>query len=67
MIVKYLIQWKKAKKKDIKKLLWDKLPEGLDDKQKEYKIRNLLTSLRTAGIITTDSNNQQKSSWILVK
>lgn len=67
MIVRYLKQWKKAKKKDIKNLLWDKLPEGLDDKQKESKIRNLLTSLRTAGIITTDSNNQQKSSWILVK
>lgn len=67
MIVKYLKQWKKAKKKDIKNLLWDKLPEGLDDKQKESKIRNLLTALRTAGIITTDSDNQQKSSWILVK
>lgn len=67
MIVEYLKQWKKAKKKDIKTLLWDKLPEGLDDKQKESKIKNLLTSLRTAGIITTDSDIQQRSSWILVK
>ncbi len=30
-------------------------------------IRNLLTSLKNAGIITTDSDNQQLSSWVLVK
>ena len=42
MIIEYLKQQKKAKKKDIKNLLWDKLPEGLTDGQKESKIKNML-------------------------
>lgn len=67
LIVEYLRRFGKAKKKDIKSLLWEKLPEVLDDSQKESKIRNLLTSLRKANIITTDSQNQQRSSWVLVK
>lgn len=67
LVVKYLEQYGKAKKKDIRALLWDKLPEILDDKQKEDKMRNLLSSMKRNGIITTDSPNQQKSSWILCK
>lgn len=39
----------------------------LDDKQKDYKIRNLLASMKKAGIIKTDSENQQRSYWILDK
>lgn len=67
LIVKYLEQYKSAKKNDIRQLLWDKLPERMDDKQKEEKLRNLLTSMRKKGIIETDSSNQQRSSWILSK
>lgn len=63
--MKYLEQYGSAKKKDIRKLLWDKLPEIMEDKQKEDKIRNLLSSMRKKGIITTNSRNQQRSSWIL--
>lgn len=51
----------------VTELLWDKLPEVMDDKQKESKIKNLLSQMRRTGIITTDSENQQRSSWILVK
>lgn len=65
LIVKYLAQYGSAKRKDINALLWDKLPSIMEDKRKEDKIRNLLTSLRKQGIIRTDSGNQQKSSWIL--
>ena len=65
MIVDYLKTYKKAKKSDFRKLLWDKLPEILTDAQKDRKINYLLTTLRQKNIITTDSNNQQKSSWIL--
>ena len=39
----------------------------MDDKQKESKVKNLLAKMRRMGIITTDSENQQRSSWILVK
>lgn len=66
LIVKYLEQYGSAKKKDIRILLWDKLPEFMEDKQKEDKLRNLLSSMRRKGIITTNSKNQQISSWILV-
>ncbi len=65
LIVEYLKQYGKAKKKDIRELLWDKLPDALSDVQKENKIRNMLTALRKQGIIDTDSENQQKSNWIL--
>ena len=67
LIVKYLEQYGSAKKRDVRELLWGKLPEVMDDKQKESKVKNLLAQMRRMGIITTDSENQQKSSWILVK
>lgn len=67
LIVEYLKKYKKAQKKDIRELLWDKLPDSLyDDDKKNRKISTLLTSLRVKGIITTDSPNQQRSCWILV-
>ena len=65
LIIEYLKQYRKAKKKDIRELLWDKLPDVLNDAQKENKIRNMLTALRKQDIIDTDSENQQKSNWIL--
>ena len=65
LIVEYLKKYHKARRKDINDLLWDKLPDALSDTQKENKMRNLLTSLKKAGIIDTDSDNQQKSNWIL--
>ncbi len=65
MIVEYLKQWKKAKKKDIKNLLWDKLPEGLTDAQKESKIKNLLHALVNENLIMTDSDNKRLANWIL--
>ncbi len=51
MIVKYLEKFDKAKKADFEKLLLDKLPNSLDDKQKKNKIKNLLQKLRTKGFI----------------
>lgn len=65
LIVEYLRQYKTAKKKEIRDLLWDKLPDALSDTQKENKLRNLLTSLKRTGVIDTNSDNQQKSKWIL--
>lgn len=65
LIVEYLKQYGKAKKKDIRELLWDKLPDALSDAQKENKIHNLLALLRKQGIIGKDSENQQQSNWML--
>lgn len=67
LIVEYLKKYERAKKKDIRDLLWDKLPNALNDMQKENKIRNLLSSMKKKDIIEPDSSNQQKSYWILKK
>ncbi len=67
MIMNYIRQYGKAKRSDVKALLWDKLPDVLNESQKENKIRNLLTALRKQGIIEQDSDNHQKGSWILIK
>ena len=67
LIVQYLKQYGKARKEDIRDLLWDKLPDVLDDKKKNSKISTLLTSLRVKRVIETDSPNQQKSYWVLVR
>lgn len=58
LIVEYLKQYGKAQKSDFRRLLIDKLPDSLSDNQKESKIGNLLTSLRTQGVIKTDPNNR---------
>ena len=67
LITELLITYHKANRKKITELLWDKLPNQLDEKQKRTKISSLLTSMRKEGIITTDSDNQQISNWVLVE
>lgn len=65
LIVEYLKKYHKAKRRDIKLLLWEKLPDSLSDKQKENKIHNILTAMKKSNIIRLDSDNQQISNWIL--
>ena len=67
LIVDYLKKWEKGKKSDFDKLLIDKLPDSMTDKQKKDKVRNLLAALRAAEVIKTDSPNHQISNWILNK
>ena len=67
MIIDYLKKFGKAKRSDMRELLLNKFPDTLDEKQKERKVLTLLTSLKNKGIITTDSDNKQRSHWILVK
>lgn len=49
MIIDYLVEFGKAQKKVFRKLLWDKFPEVLTDRQKEHKILTLLTYLKKKG------------------
>lgn len=63
LIIEYLKKFNSAKKKDIRVLLWDKLPDILDDKQKERKIGNLLASLKKEKIIKTRISD--RTEWIL--
>ncbi|MDK2935392.1 MAG: ATP-dependent helicase RecG [Eubacteriaceae bacterium] len=66
MIVEYLKTFERAQKKDISKLLWDKLPDVLNDKQKKYKIGNLLRALQDAELIERNNNNKRSGYWVLV-
>ena len=67
LIVNYLKQWGNGKKKYFMDLLLSKLPNVLDKSQKEYKVRNLISSMKAAGVIETDSNNNRLANWVLVK
>lgn len=67
MIVEYLKTFDRAQRKDITKLLWDKLPDVLDEKQKTYRIDNLLRALQKATIIERDSANRRTGNWILTE
>jgi len=64
-ILEYLTQYKKASKTQVKRLLWEKLPDILNSRQKESKIRNLLWALKKKGKIVTDSPNKRIANWVL--
>lgn len=66
-ILNYLGTYKTGKKKDFLILLKEKLPDTMNDKQKEYKVQNLLQSLRREGFIETDSENHRNANWVLSK
>jgi len=67
MIVEYITQFGKGKKKDFLDLLLSKLPDVLSKSQKIFKVQNLLKSLKNSGIIEMDSENTRTASWILSK
>ncbi len=62
IMIDYLKKFKKAKKSNFLKVLIDKLPDSLTDKQKENRIKNYLQELRIEGLITIE-----KKYWILNK
>ena len=55
-------------KPEIVRLLWDVLPDQLDDKQKEYKINNLLRKLRKERKIsnTTIAGNKLPTNRLII-
>lgn len=67
MIIDYLKRWGKGKKADFVILLSDKLPDILDEKQKDNKIRYMLYTMRKDGIIEQSSTNKRTAYWVLVK
>ena len=65
MIVNYLKQYGRATKMQFRKLLLDKLPDSLNETQKERKVGNLLTSLRKQGMITIVDHEGRQPIWAL--
>lgn len=67
MIVRYLEEFRKANKADIDDLLMDKLPDTLSEAQKNSKIKNMLFTMKTQGLIERDGPNQRLAKWQLKK
>lgn len=51
LVVQYLSKFGSASRKEIDKLLWDKLSDALDEVQRGHKIGNLLSGLRRKDVI----------------
>ena len=62
LIIEYFKVYKKATKKEIKKLLRDKFPNSLDDKTKDSRVRSLLDTLKRENFIFYEKDTRQ---WIL--
>jgi ATP-dependent DNA helicase RecG len=67
MVTDYLKKWGKGTKSDFVKLLGDKLPDILDEKQKIKKVSNLLAAMSRAECIEYLDKNQRTGSWTLTK
>lgn len=67
LIINYLEKFEKAKKSDITELLINKLPDVLNDNQKNSKIKNLLTSLKKSNKIIPIGGNSKNAYWVLFK
>ena len=65
MIVEYLKKYSQATKIQIRGLLLDKLPDSLTDNQREYKIGNLLSSLKKRNIIHVIGREGRQFIWAL--
>jgi len=62
LIMKAIEEHKYLERKDVDELLWKKLPDWMDDKQKKIKINNLLSELRKNTKIK-NSGSDKKPIW----
>jgi ATP-dependent DNA helicase RecG len=65
LIEKSIREHKSLERGDIDELLWKKLPDWMDDKQKKIKINNLLSEMRKKNRIVNEGTDT-KSKWVLV-
>ncbi|MFZ3089773.1 MAG: ATP-binding protein [Nitrospirota bacterium] len=54
-----------VERNDVDELLWKKLPDWMNDKQKKIKINNLLSELRRKNRIRNNGNDA-KPKWVLI-
>ena len=65
LIEKAIAQHSFLERSDIDELLWKKLPEWMDDKQKKIKINNLISELRKKSKIE-NKGTFKKPKWVLI-
>jgi ATP-dependent DNA helicase RecG len=63
LVTDYLDRFGTASRRDIERLLWDKLSDVLTDPQRATKISNLLSKMKRSGVIRNDGS-RTKSSWV---
>ena len=66
LIYKAVKEHRSMSRKDIDELLWNKLPDWMDDKQRKTKVGNLVAELRRANKIA-NKGSDTRPSWALVK
>ncbi|MFO0795198.1 MAG: ATP-binding protein [Candidatus Brocadiaceae bacterium] len=54
-----------VERSDVDELLWNKLPEWMNDKQKKTKINNLLSELRRKNRVR-NAGSDKKPKWVLI-
>lgn len=64
LIIKAIKEHTFLERKDIDELLWEKLPQWMDEKQKKIKINNLLSELRRLNMICNNSS-KTNPKWII--
>jgi len=65
MIVEYLKKFSSASRQEIDKLLMEKLPNVLNEKQKQHRINNLISEMSRKDKIIRNSGSDKKPSWVL--
>jgi len=65
LICKALKEHGSMSRKDIDELLWNKLPDWMDDKQRKIKVGNLIAELRRANKIA-NKGSDTRPSWALI-
>lgn len=66
MIIEYIRKYGKAKKKDIRELLWDKLPDVFDDKKEQqnfYTVDVIETKRSDYKRLSKSANFELDSCW----
>lgn len=65
LMIKAIKEHKEVTRKDIDELLWNKLPDWMDEKQKKNKVGNLIGELRNNNKIK-NSGTFKDSKWVLI-
>jgi len=65
LIEKAIREHSSLERSEVDELLWNKLPEWMEEKQKKIKINNLLSELRKKGRIVNEGTDT-KPNWVLV-
>lgn len=65
MVIKFIKKFGSASRKDIDDLLWTKLSDVLNEKQKKIKINNLLNEMANKDRIIKNDGSYRKPKWVL--